>query len=57
MDQAGTTAPTLLQLRPPICSALLAPLSHLYTCADICTNTSQIIKVDLGQCLWLGSFC
>lgn len=46
-----------LQLRAPTCSAPLAPLSHLYTRGDTCTNTSQIIKVYLGQCLWLRSFC
>lgn len=46
-----------LQLRAPACSALLAPLSHLYTRADTCTNTSQIIKVYLGHCLWLRYFC
>lgn len=57
-EQAGTSLPySPLQLRAPACSAPLAPLSHLYTCADTCTNTSQIIKVYQRQCLWFRSFC
>lgn len=56
-QQAGTTAPTPLSRSGHPRAQRHSTLYHIYTCADTCTYTSQIIKVYLGQCLWLRSFC